>query len=83
MPARYAIFSDSPKGRPGGVFHRVSDGVADDRSEMPLRPFAGILRRIGGLIFDGLFGIVPGSAGIVHENRQELARNDNAGQEPS
>ena len=63
---------------PGGVLERVAHRVADDGRLVGVRAFAAVEP-----VLDQLLGVVPGAAGVGHEDRQELAREDDAGQEPA
>ncbi len=61
------------EGRAGGVLHRVTDGVAHDTRHVPFRTLPGVLGRIAGFVLDEFLGIVPGAAGVVHEDGQQLS----------
>src|SRR5438034_2479745 len=74
-------FDERVDRRPGGIFERIADGVARDAGLMSFRAFAG--QPGAGLVFDGLLGVVPGAAGVGHEDCQELADHDHASQEPA
>ena len=61
------------EGRTGSIFERVTDGVPDDAGFMAFGAFAEVVGRIARLIFDQLFGIIPGAARVVHKYCQELS----------
>ena len=63
------------QGRAGGVFERVADGIAGDRRLVRLGPLAAIEA-----VLDRLLGVVPGAAGVGHEDGEELADDDHARQ---
>ena len=58
-------------GRTCGILERIADGVSYDSGLMGIRAFSS---EVSG--FDILLGIVPESAGIVHEDCKQEAGND-------
>ena len=62
--------------RAGGVLEGITHGVADDRSLVRVGTLAAV---VAGL--DVLLGVVPGTAGVRHEDRQRKARHERAGEQ--
>ena len=70
------------KARTGGILERIADGIADysgcvNQRFLPLDHTFRIFEFTG---LDELLGVIPGAAGIGHEDRQKLAGNNHAAQ---
>ena len=48
---------------------------------MPFGALAGVISRVGDFVFDGLLGVVPGPAGVSHEDGEQLPGDDGPGEE--
>ena len=58
---------------PDSIFQRVADSIADNTGFVPFAAFTGIGFQVARFVFNRFLGIVPGAAGVGHEDRQQLA----------
>ena len=61
-------FDEDVQGRSGGVLEGVADGVPDDGGLVGIGAFAAVLAG-----FDEFLGVVPGAAGVGHEDGDGVA----------
>ena len=66
---------------PAVSFSGIADRVAGDGRLVLFAPLAGVPLEVDRFVFDHLLGVVPGAAGIGHEDGQQLAGDDHASQE--
>lgn len=60
-------------GRARGVLERIANGVADNSCMMGIGALAAVMAGL-----DELLGVVPGTAGVSHEDSHDEARNSSS-----